>query len=52
VFCCGYHAWHDLYIGITSRNAGIPELYQELTYTFEYNDIESIKAALDELLRP
>lgn len=48
VFCCGYHGWHDWYIGITSRNAGIPDAVQELTYTFEYNDIESIKAALDE----
>ncbi len=48
VFCCGYHGWHDWYIGITSRNAGVPEVIQDLTYTFEYNDIESIKAALDE----
>jgi len=48
VFCCGYHGWHDWYIGITSRNAGIPEAVQDLTYTFEYNDIEAIKAALDE----
>ncbi|WP_183574607.1 aminotransferase class III-fold pyridoxal phosphate-dependent enzyme [Mucilaginibacter sp. X5P1] len=48
VFCCGYHGWHDWYIGITSRNAGVPEAVQDLTYTFEYNDIESIKAALDE----
>ena len=48
VFCCGYHGWHDWYIGITSRNAGIPEAIQDLTYTFEYNDIDSIKAALDE----
>lgn len=48
VFCCGYHGWHDWYIGITSRNAGIPEAIQNLTYTFEYNDINSIKAALDE----
>jgi len=48
IFCCGYHGWHDWYIGITSRNAGIPEAIQNLTYTFEYNDIEAIKAALDE----
>jgi glutamate-1-semialdehyde 2,1-aminomutase len=48
VYCCGYHGWHDWYIGITSRNAGIPNVIQDLTYTFEYNDIESIKAALDE----
>ena len=47
IFCCGYHGWHDWYIGITSRNAGIPEAIQNMTYTFEYNDIESIKASLD-----
>lgn len=48
VFCCGYHGWHDWYIGITSRNAGIPEAIQNMTYTFEYNDIDAIKAALDD----
>jgi glutamate-1-semialdehyde 2,1-aminomutase len=48
IFCCGYHGWHDWYIGITSRNAGIPEVIQNMTYTFEYNDINAIKAALDE----
>jgi glutamate-1-semialdehyde 2,1-aminomutase len=48
VFCCGYHGWHDWYIGITSRNAGIPESIQNMTYTFEYNNIEAIKAALDD----
>ncbi|HEY2581722.1 MAG TPA: aminotransferase class III-fold pyridoxal phosphate-dependent enzyme [Mucilaginibacter sp.] len=48
IFCCGYHGWHDWYIGITSRNAGIPEAIQNMTYTFEYNDINAIKAALDE----
>lgn len=47
VYCCGYHGWHDWYIGITSRNAGIPAAVQDMTYTFEYNDIESLKAALD-----
>lgn len=48
IFCCGYHGWHDWYIGITSRNQGIPEAIQNMTYTFEYNDIESLKAALDD----
>jgi glutamate-1-semialdehyde 2,1-aminomutase len=48
VFCCGYHGWHDWYIGITSRNAGVPEAIQNMTYTFQYNDIDAIKAALDE----
>ncbi|WP_338867917.1 aminotransferase class III-fold pyridoxal phosphate-dependent enzyme [Spirosoma sp. SC4-14] len=48
VFCCGYHGWHDWYIAVTSRNAGIPDAIQDMTYTFEYNDIDSIKAALDD----
>lgn len=48
IFCCGYHGWHDWYIGITSRNSGIPEAIQDMTYTFEYNDIASIEAALDD----
>ncbi|RKR83036.1 glutamate-1-semialdehyde 2,1-aminomutase [Mucilaginibacter gracilis] len=48
IFCCGYHGWHDWYIGVTSRNAGIPESIQNMTYTFDYNNIESIKEALDE----
>lgn len=48
VFCCGYHGWHDWYIGITSRGKGIPEEIKNLTYTFLFNDIDSLKAALDE----
>ena len=48
IFCCGYHGWHDWYIGITSRNAGIPEAIQNMTYTFEYNNIDAIHEALDE----
>lgn len=48
VFCCGYHGWHDWYIGITSRNSGVPEAIQNMTFTFEYNNIEAIIEALDE----
>jgi len=48
VLCCGYHGWHDWYIGITSRNAGVPDEVADLTYTFDYNDIESVKNVLDE----
>src|SRR6202012_3023106 len=47
IFCCGYHGWHDWYIGITSRNAGIPEGVKDLSATFEYNDLNSVKDALD-----
>jgi len=48
VLCCGYHGWHDWYISVTSRNGGIPEEIKELSATFEYNDIGSVKEALDE----
>jgi len=48
ILCCGYHGWHDWYISVTSRNSGIPAEISELTSTFEYNNIESVKAALDE----
>lgn len=48
VLCCGYHGWHDWYIGVTDRNGGIPAPVRELTFTFNYNDIDSVVAAIDE----
>jgi glutamate-1-semialdehyde 2,1-aminomutase len=48
VLCCGYHGWHDWYIGITSRDKGIPQEVKELTHTFDYNNIESLVSSLDE----
>lgn len=48
VLCCGYHGWHDWYIGTTSRGEGIPQEIKDLTATFDYNNIESLKAKLDE----
>ncbi len=47
VICCGYHGWHDWYIGTTSRAEGIPQEIRELTTPFVYNDIESLKSKLD-----
>lgn len=47
ILCCGYHGWHDWYIAATSRANGIPEEIKDLTYTFDYNNIESLKEALD-----
>ena len=43
VACCGYHGWHDWYIGTTVRNAGIPAQVSELTLTFPYNDLEAVE---------
>ena len=48
VLSCGYHGWHDWYISVTDRNAGIPKAVQDLTFTFNYNDIESLKDSIDE----
>ncbi|MEO8446931.1 MAG: aminotransferase class III-fold pyridoxal phosphate-dependent enzyme, partial [bacterium] len=47
VLCCGYHGWHDWYIGVTDRDAGIPEAVKDLTHTFNYNDIESVTSSID-----
>ncbi len=48
VLCCGYHGWHDWYISVTDRNAGIPKRVQDLTFTFNYNDIQSVIDSIDE----
>ena len=47
VLCCGYHGWHDWYISVTDRAAGIPAAVRELTNTFAYNDLGSLEDALD-----
>jgi glutamate-1-semialdehyde aminotransferase len=46
VLCCGYHGWHDWYVAVTDRNAGVPEAVRELTHTFEYDDLDSVLAAI------
>ena len=48
VLACGYHGWHDWYIGSTSRAAGVPDGVRGLIGTFEFNNIESLEAALDD----
>lgn len=48
VLCCGYHGWHDWYVSVTARNHGVPTGVQDLTNTFNYNDIESVAAAIDD----
>lgn len=47
VICCGYHGWHDWYIGQTNRNRGIPQAVRDLTTKINYNDLAALEAALD-----
>ena len=48
ILCCGYHGWHDWYISVTDRNKGIPNTVQDLTFTFNYNDLDSLKDSIDD----
>lgn len=43
VIVCGYHGWHDWYIGSTTRHLGVPEATRKLTHAFPYNDTASLK---------
>ena len=48
IACCGYHGWQDWYIGTTTRNKGVPVAVQNLTKTFEYNNICSLEKLFDQ----
>lgn len=48
ILCCGYHGWHDWYISVTDRNQGIPASVSQHSFTFNYNDIESVENSLDD----
>ncbi len=48
VLCCGYHGWHDWYVAVTDRNAGIPQAVQDLSFTFNYNDLQSVEDGVDD----
>lgn len=43
---CGYHGWHDWYIGSTTRNLGVPLAVQRLTHPFAYNDLGALEEVL------
>jgi len=47
VAICGYHGWHDWYVITTERNKGVPKVMKQLSFTFEYNNIESLKELFD-----
>ncbi|WP_433627444.1 aminotransferase class III-fold pyridoxal phosphate-dependent enzyme [Halomicrococcus sp. NG-SE-24] len=39
----GYHGWPDVWTGATEMERGVPASTADLTATFEYNDVESLK---------
>lgn len=47
VLCCGYHGWHDWYVGTTARRSGVPLCTRRLTDTFHYNDPSSLLNLID-----
>jgi glutamate-1-semialdehyde aminotransferase len=47
ILCCGYHGWHDWYIGTTPRGFGVPQAIKDLVHTFNYNDIDSVADSID-----
>lgn len=42
IAACGYHGWHDWYIGGTTRSKGVPDWNKEQILMFQYNNIESL----------
>ena len=47
ILVCGYHGWHDWYIGTTVRDLGVPQATQALSHTFPYNDINAVSQLFD-----
>jgi glutamate-1-semialdehyde aminotransferase len=46
VIACGYHGWHDWYIGTTTRRLGVPAEVQALTVSVPFGDANPIEALL------
>lgn len=46
VVVCGYHGWHDWYIGTTAKHNGVPNAVRELSLTVPFNDAEALKDLL------
>jgi len=43
---CGYHGWHDWYIGTTARHLGVPQTVRDLSVAFPYNDPDALEGIL------
>ena len=46
IIFCGYHGWHDWYIGKTDMSLGVPKQVKKLTNSFKYNDFETLEKIL------
>lgn len=46
VAVCGYHGWQDWYIGSTARHRGVPQATRDLTHSFQYNSLDSLREVL------
>ena len=42
ILCCGYHGAQDWYITVTDWDKGVPSFTKQISYTFNYNDIDSV----------
>lgn len=39
---CGYHGWHDWFLGVSERASGVPEAVKGMAHKFKYNQIETL----------
>lgn len=46
VIVCGYHGWHDWYIGTTPRGVGVPKNVSDLADSVPYNDLLAVEALM------
>ena len=46
IVVCGYHGWHDWYIGTTEKNLGVPQAVRDLSHSFPFNDADGLESLL------
>ena len=46
IIVCGYHGWHDWYIGTTPRGLGVPKNVSDLADSVPYNDLQAVEALM------
>lgn len=43
IVVCGYHGWHDWFIGSTTRDLGVPASVKALTKAVAFNDLDALE---------